>query len=240
MDEVTEDRVLGGRVMLLQPKSGLRAAIDPVLLAAAVAARPGESVLELGTGTGVAALCLARRLPGVRVVGLEIQPMLADLARRNARANALDVATVCGDVATAPFTAGCFDQVIANPPFLEAGTGTLPPAAGRSRAVGEGATALRLWVATALSLVRRRGRITFIHRADRLGDLLAALDGVGEITILPLWPAEGQPARRVIVRARSAVATPLRLAAGLVLHGSDGAYTPAAEAVLRDAASLPL
>ena len=240
-DRLTQDRLLGGRIVLAQPKSGLRAAIDPVLLAAAVPARPGTRVLDLGTGSGVASLCLARRVAALQMTGLELQPELAALAQENAALNGLAIDIVRGDVAAPPFAAGAFDHVMANPPFLLAGTGTLPPSRGKRLAVGEGEAALARWVETALTLVKPRGSITFIHRADRLAELLSALGrGAGGTVVFPLWPRQGEPAKRVLVQARRGIATPLRLAAGLVLHEADGRYTEAAESVLRDAAALPI
>jgi tRNA1(Val) A37 N6-methylase TrmN6 len=242
-DHVTCDRLLGGRLRLLQPESGLRAAIDPVLLAAAVEAGPEQTVLELGTGTGVALLCLTVRVPGISAVGLEVQPDLALLAGRNAALNGLSdrVKIMAGDVGRPPLMPASFDQVILNPPYLALGTGTLPPGRSKAKAVGEAATGLAVWIKAALSLVRPRGRITLIHRADRLAELLAAFGGeAGEIVVFPLWKAAGKPAGRVLLRARKGVASPLTIAAGLVLHEADGAYTEAADAVLRDAAPLAL
>jgi tRNA1(Val) A37 N6-methylase TrmN6 len=240
---VSRDRLLGGRLTLLQPEAGLRAAIDPVLLAAAIDPRPGETVLELGTGTGVAALCLAARCPDVRIVGLELQLDLADLARRSVAVNGFGdrVAIIVGDVALPPLVRESFDHVMANPPFLAKGSGSLPPGRGKALAVAEASADLGRWVAAALAMVRRRGSVTFIHRADRLDDLIRALDGrAGEIVVFPLWPGEGKPAGRVLLRARKGVATPLSLAPGLVLHRADGRYTEEAESVLRDAAPLSL
>jgi len=243
--EISEDRLLGGRVILRQPVGGFRAAIDPVLLAAAVAAEPGQIVLELGTGTGAAALCLARRVESVRVVGLDQQRELVRLAGENARLNGLERQAdfMVGDLLQPParLMPGGFDHVMANPPYLEAGTATLPPDRARALAVGEGAADLAAWIRFALAMVRMRGSITLIHRADRLDALLAALVGkAGEIVVFPLWPGLGKPAKRVLVRARRGIETPLKLSAGLVLHEPDGKFTAAADAVLREAAALVL
>jgi tRNA1(Val) A37 N6-methylase TrmN6 len=242
---VSEDRLLGGRVVLRQPVQGFRAAIDPVLLAAAVPAEAGQAVLELGTGTGAAALCLARRVPQLRVTGLDQQCQLVRLAAENAVLNGLECETdfMVGDLLQPParLAPGSFDHVMANPPYLEAGTATLPPDRARALAVGEGAADLAAWIRFALAMVRMRGSITLIHRADRLDALLAALIGrAGEIVVFPLWPGLGKPAKRVLVRARKGIETPLKLSAGLVLHGPDGKYTAAAEAVLREAGALGL
>ena len=80
--DLSDDKFLMGRLRLLQPLRGYRAATDPVLLAAACPATPGQSVLDLGCGAGAAALCLATRVPGLALAGLEVQPEYADLAAR--------------------------------------------------------------------------------------------------------------------------------------------------------------
>ena len=243
---VSEDRLLGGSVLLRQPVQGFRAAIDPVLLAAAVPAEPGQTVLELGAGTGAASLCLARRVPGARVTGLDRQRDLVRLAVENARLNGLAPPAcdfMVGDLLQPParLAPASFDHVMANPPFLEAGTATLPPDPSRALAVGEGEADLAAWIRFAFVLVRSRGSVTVIHRADRLDALLAALSGkAGEIVVFPLWPGAGKPAKRVLVRARRGIQTPLKLSPGLVLHEAGGKFTAEADAVLRDGAGLAL
>jgi tRNA1(Val) A37 N6-methylase TrmN6 len=250
-DSVTEDALLGGRVILRQPKAGYRTAIDPLLLAAAVPAAPGESVLDVGSGAGAAALCLARRVEGCRVAGLELQPSLVRLAGDNAELNGLAdrVQFLVGDLMAPPprLAPGSFDHVMTNPPYLEAGRANISPDPGKAAANQETTAALVDWVRFCLAMVKRKGSVTFTHRADRLDALLTALglgkggEAAGEITVFPLWTqGDGQPAKRVILRARKDVATPLRLSPGLVLQDPDGNYTDAAQAVLRDGAALEI
>ncbi|TAN63461.1 MAG: methyltransferase domain-containing protein [Magnetospirillum sp.] len=240
--EITEDHLLGGRVRLCQPAAGYRAAIDPVMLAATVAAGAGDRVLDLGCGVGAAALCLLSRLPEVRVTGVELQPELARLARLNAEANGRggSFAVIEGSVAALPAGLGGFDHVMTNPPFHQAERGTAPSGSIKATANVEGEVDLVQWLKAAVRMLRPKGQLAIIHRADRLADLLAALRGrgVGAIRILPLWPRVGRPAGRVIVLARKGSRAPLDLLPGLVLHGDDGGYTEAAEAVLRSAQGL--
>ncbi|MEQ9335273.1 methyltransferase [Thalassobaculum sp.] len=236
---VSEDALLGGRLRLRQPRDGYRAAIDPVLLAAAVPLRAGERVLDLGCGAGAVFLCLLAREPALTVTAVERDPAMAALARSNASLNGfgervevaeVDVATLLPD-----WRAGDFDQVLSNPPYLPAERADPSPHAGRAAAGVEAGSDLVAWVGRARRCLRHKGRLTMVHRADRLGDLLAALDGFGEIVVFPLWPRAGQEAKRVIVTARNGVRSPLRLAAGLVLHDAGGGYTKAADAALRGA-----
>lgn len=239
----SEDLLLGGQVRLRQPRDGYRAAIDPVLLAASVDAAPGQRVLEAGTGHGAAAICLARRVPGCSVTGIEIQPDLVRLANDNARLNNLggSVQVMIGDlVRPLPrIAAGGFDHVMANPPYLEAGRADASPDAARAAANVEGAAGLDVWLSFMLRMVRAKGTITLIHRADRLDDILTLLAGrAGEVTVFPIWQKQSRAAKRVIVSARKGIRTPMSLMAGLVMHGEDGAYTAAADEILRGAPNL--
>ena len=239
------DAILGGRVRLLQPERGYRAAIDPVLLAAAVPAASGERAAELGSGTGAAALCLAARVPGASVIGIERQADFVALARASARASALAdrVEFVHGDIADAPTRLGreAFAQVFANPPYRSAAEAYPPPDAELAAAVIEEADGLARWIDVMLALARPGGALVLIHLAERLDELLAALSGrAGAAVVFPLWPKPGRPAKRVLVRAQKGRRGRLTLAPGLVLHRADGSYTDAAEAVLRGGAPLAL
>jgi tRNA1(Val) A37 N6-methylase TrmN6 len=220
MPPVTEDAFLGGRIRLRQPAAGYRAAIDPVLLAAAVPAAAGQRVADLGCGVATAGLCLLARVPGVTVAGLELQAPLAALAAENAALNGCEqrLAVVVGDVAQPPasFAEGRFDHVMLNPPYLEPGAVRAPAQELRRIATVEGAAALEVWLARAFSLLRPRGSVTVIHRADCIDRLLAALPPrCGDVAIFPLWPRQGENARRVILQARRGSGGPLRLLSGL-------------------------
>jgi len=242
------DLLLGGRVRLRQPESGYRVAIDPVLLAAATPAVAGR-VLDIGTGVGAAALCYAVRVPGAQVTGLEIQPELAAFATENVARNDLAdrVRIITGDLLSPPgiLTPGEFDHVMANPPFMPSGRGLTPPDSSKAAATVEGEADLAAWIDFGLRMVKPKGSLTLVHRADRLDEVLALLHSraggpVGGIVVFPLWPGRGRPAKRVIIRARPGVRTPMRLTAGLALHRDDGEYDDDALAVLRDGEALAL
>lgn len=244
---VTEDRLLGGRVRLLQAARGYRVAIDPVILAAAVPTRAGEAVLDLGCGSGAAALCLLARVPGVEATGLECDPAAAALARDNAAANGVGdrFRVLEGELLAAPpaLRAARFDHVLLNPPYLDPARARLPEDPDRRRSHGEAAAGLADWLDIGLRRLRDDGSLSVIHRAERLDEILAALTGrAGGVVVFPLWPggAEARPAKRILLRARKGSRAPLSLHPGLVLHRPDGGFTPAAEAVLRDAAPLPV
>ena len=242
---VTDDTLLGGRVLLRQPASGYRVAIDPVFLAAAIPAMPGDAVLDLGAGVGAATLCLAVREPGCRVVGIDRERALVRLAIQNVESNRLTgrADMMVGDLLRPPprLAPGSFAHVMANPPFLTTEEGTASPEAVKAGANQESEAKLDDWLRCALNMVKPKGSVTFIYRADRLERLLATMAGrLGELVVYPLWAGGEKPASRVLVRGRKSVAAPTRLMPGLVLHEPDGRYTAAADAVLRHGAGIVL
>lgn len=240
----TEDRLLDGRLTLMQPAKGYRAGLDAALLAAACDAAPGERTLDAGCGAGAALLAAAFRRPNVRFVGVERSAEAAALARRNAEANGLTdrVEVLEADIAT-PFARlglASFDAALSNPPFFDdPATLRAPHPAKREAWMAEGG--LAAWTGFLSKAVREGGTITVIHQAERLADLLALLaPKCGSFQIRPIHPHADAPAKRVLIRAVKTGKAPLRLLPPLVLHPRDGAkHTDEAEAILRGRASLP-
>jgi tRNA1(Val) A37 N6-methylase TrmN6 len=242
----TEDRLLDGRVRLRQPRRGLRAGLDAVLLAACVPARPGERVLEAGCGSGAALLCLAARVPRLVLIGVERDSALAGLAAANAVANGMETGGMAllrrGDVrdlALARELAPC-DHAFANPPFWPAGTAPPDPARRGATHESDGA-GLAQWARFLAAALRPQGSLSLILPATRLDAGVAALAaaGCGGTRLVPFWPRAGAPARRVLLQARRGGRGPARIGPGVVLHEADGRWSAVAEAVLRDGAPLP-
>ncbi len=244
-EDVVEDGFLDGRVRLRQPRKGYRAATDPVLLAASVSARAGQSVLDLGCGAGTAALCLAARVPGLDLQGLEIQESYASLARENATLNGVALAVHTGDLRAMPaaLKTQTFDGVMLNPPWHEpANRGSPDLARDRANRLD---IPLGDWIGAALSRLRPGGWIHVIQRAEALPEILTALDvPAGQIAVLPLASRIGRPAKRVIVKARKGAKGPFRLMPALVMHegpahlADEDDFTDQARAILRDGAPL--
>lgn len=236
--DVTEDRLLGGRIRLLQPRRGYRVAVDAVLLAAAVEAAPAARVLDLGAGVGAVGLCLATRVAGCSVLGVELQAVLAGLAERSAEMNGLGerVRTIVHDLAQdLPPGLAPFDVVATNPPYLPAHVADPSPDPSKALATVESSAGLARWLTVACGAARPDGSLVMIHRADREAEIVAHLArlGWGDVTVKHL-----PPAARVLVRARRRDGLRQRTSPPLVLHGPSGGYTEEAEAILRHAAPL--
>lgn len=239
----SEDRVLGGRIHLRQPRRGYRAGLDAALLAAACDALPGQRVIEAGCGVGGALLAAAARRPGAAFVGVERDPDALALAQYNIAANNLGerVEALAGDVGQGFRAQGLapFDAAMANPPFFDEPAALRGPAPERAGAylADDG---LGAWIGFLLKAVREGGAITLIHRADRLADMLALLaPKAGSVRIRPIQPFADEPAKRVLVRAIKTGKAPLMLLPPLILHdGAGGKHTAQVEAILRGEAKL--
>ncbi|HZC54433.1 MAG TPA: methyltransferase [Xanthobacteraceae bacterium] len=246
--ETSEDAVLGGKLVLRQPRRGHRFGHDAILLAASVAALSGERAVELGAGVGAAGLALASRVDGLDVTLVDLNPTLTALAGENIernglsdrmRAVGLDVGAQASAFAAAGLAFGSVDHVLMNPPF-NAAQNPSPDRVRRMAHVASDAT-LGQWLGAAARLLRPAGVVTLIWRADGLGDVLTALAvDFGAIAVLPIHGKLGSPAIRVVVRAAKDRNSPLVLLPGFVLADAEGKPTVAAETVLRDGAALSL
>lgn len=233
--------LLGGKLTLKQA-GGYRAALDPLLLAASLALKPGDHAVELGCNAGAALLSAAVLNRDVRFTGVERDGQAAHLADENAAVNGLcdQVEIVHGDALTWRPSAA-LDAVFFNPPFFDDPSVLRAPSPDKREAwINE--AGLAAWIGAGLKRLREGGRLTLIQRADRLSDILRALEAkAGGVAVLPVHPRKDEPAKRVIVSAVKVSKAPLRLLPGLVLHdGPGGAYIPEADAILRGDAQTAL
>jgi len=241
----TVDGFLGNRIRLIQPARGHRAGLDAALLQALIPGGAEGCLVDLGTGCGAVAMAAAARAPALRVIGVDFDEGLLGMAGRaltlpeNAEL-AGRVQWIHADIGVARperEAAGLADDsaewVTMNPPFDVGGRVRPSPSARRQQAhVGTGTT-LADWVRTAAGLLKPKGRLALIHRADALGDVLAELgERFGAITIRPVHPRRGEPASRILVSAIRGSGAPLTLLPGLILHRADGSWNSEAGSLL--------
>jgi tRNA1(Val) A37 N6-methylase TrmN6 len=241
--ETTEDDFLGGAVRLIQPKDGYRVSMDTVMLAASVPAEAGEAVLEGGVGSAGAAICLAKRVAGCKVAGLELQDDMLAYAARNVAHNGLQdqISLRGGCITDLSGKQSQFDHVMLNPPYLPRGKAVRPPVANKGIAHMDSNASLKDWIKFAVHYCKQKGSITVIIRADRMDEVIAHMHRrVGDIMIMPLWPRDGVPAKRVIVQGRKGAHGAASILPGLALHGAVDRYTDAAHKILWDGAALDL
>jgi tRNA1(Val) A37 N6-methylase TrmN6 len=245
--ETTEDAVLGGRLRLRQPVHGHRVGHDAILLSAATGARGGEHAIDLGAGVGAAGLALAARVVDLKVTLVEVDPVLCSLATYNARLNRLDsrVKALALDVVNSNALVGgglspeSADRVLMNPPFHDPRRQNVSPDPRRRLAHVGAPGLLKRWVNTAAWLLKARGVLTLIWRADAMEEVLEALGTpFGAIAVLPVLPRAGAPAIRVLVRAVKGSGGARKDYPALALNDESGQPTASVEAVLREGKTL--
>jgi tRNA1Val (adenine37-N6)-methyltransferase len=234
--DATCDELLRGKIRVWQPRRGHRVSLDALFLAD-FARRGGvpRRILDLGCGVGVVAIALLAADGEATALGLELQPELAELARRNVGENRLDgrLAIVEGDLREAR-ELGAFDAVVANPPFFR---GRTPPAAERAVARHEVSCTMADVAAAARRFVTARGLVALVYPAERLVEVIGALDaaGLAARVLRFVHSVAGEPARRVLVEAAPGWRGGVTVLAPLVVHGADRkTYTPEAAAILGD------
>ena len=236
MTATTRGTLLGGRVPYEQPVAGYRTGIEPVFLAASIPAAAGERVLEAGTGAGAATLCLARRVPGLRALGVERDEVSAELARRNAAGSpGIEIRT--GAIETLQDVVPVH-HAFANPPWHHpAGTS---PAHARRRAALQAAApdTVAIWVHALGRHLLPGGTLTLVLAARLMSEGNAALRRIGAVRRRMLIARPGREPRIVLLHAAKGSTGPDRDLPALILHGEGSRYSAEAEAVLRDAAAL--
>ncbi|WP_243372429.1 tRNA1(Val) (adenine(37)-N6)-methyltransferase [Microvirga solisilvae] len=238
MNEITKDCLLGGRVSLVQPAKGHRAGTDAVLLAAAAPVKPGDKVLDIGAATGAVGLMVAARVAGVNLGFVERDPGLAELCRLNCRENEIEADIFVADLLDkasrheAGLRPESVDVVLTNPPFLEEGQARISPDQGKAAAHALPSGGLEAWLKACVNLLRPKGQFVLIHRADKVAECLAGLDGrLGGIGLRSVHPSADKPAIRVLISGIKGSRAPLSILPPLILNGPDGRFTPQAEAL---------
>ncbi|EIM26078.1 tRNA1(Val) (adenine(37)-N6)-methyltransferase [Microvirga lotononidis] len=245
MIDITEDLLLGGRVHLVQPERGHRAGTDAVLLAASAPLRPGDVVLDVGAATGAVGLMAAARQKDARFVFVERDPHLAELCRRNCRDNGVDGQVAVADVLdrdsrlAAGLASESADLVLTNPPFLEEGQARISPDQRRAAAHALPSGGLETWLKACAGLLKPKGRLVLIHRADRTVECLRILDKwFGGLELRFVHSTADRPAIRLLLSGIKGSRAPSSILPPLILNGSDGHFTPQAEALHRGEGTL--
>jgi tRNA1(Val) A37 N6-methylase TrmN6 len=241
-ENAPEIHVLDHKVRLLQAESGFRTSLDSVFVAAACPAKEGERILDLGAGVGGASFCLLWRVEGSHVTGLEIQQGHVELATKNIALNKAEgrAKFINADIREWRGESR-FDHIICNPPYLDAGTYTRSASEERAKALGheEENVTVEDWIDAGFHNLKSGGSMTIIHRADYTDKIIHGLGRkFGAVEIIPLYPKAGKEAVRVIVRALKDRRTPAQILPAILLHEDNGAYTAAADVILRDGSAI--
>ena len=171
------DLFLDGRLKLIQSRDGYRFSIDAVLLSQFATIRPGDVVIDLGTGCGVIPLILLLTKPVGHVFGLEIQAELIIQAARNARLNGFQerMDVVRGDFRHLPFHPGFADLVVCNPPYRKIKSGRINPHPQKAIARHEILASLDDLLQVAAALLTKKGRFALVYPVVRLAEVFVCM-----------------------------------------------------------------
>ncbi len=235
----TVDQFLGGKVLLKQPKTGLRATSDAVVCAACVSINQNETLLDVGAGSGIIGLCVNARIP-CHITSIEKQPDLIQLIQENAQLNHQSITPILMDIFQKDQIKGqLFHHVVTNPPFYDT--------TGQGRRNCQQRTAyqadfqLTQWLQFCMKHLKAKGTLTLIHQPQYLNEILSVLSTkLGHIEIIPIQSKKDTPANRIIVRGKLGDKTPIKILPPLIMHHKNGTRTRVAEKILRQGLPVSL
>lgn len=240
----TQDYLLDRKITIFQPVDGYRASTDAVMLAAMVDKAKNATILDVGSGTGAVSLCLAERFKqeNVQISGLELQPDLAELSNMSAQKNGFDFLKfyhrdIRAKETSKEFIPCSYDIVISNPPYSDHDMPS--PNSSKATAHNFGALEFEMWINFCLKMVKPFGRIYMINRVESLPKICSLIQSkAGSLTILPIYSKHEQPAKRIIISMQKDSKAPCVILPPFFVHLSSGAYSNAAEKILREGKSF--
>lgn len=218
-------------LQLLQKKDGFCFGVDAVLLSHFAQVTKNDTVIDLGTGTGIIAILLAAKKAPRKVTGLEIQADMAEMALRSVALNGLEgkVDIVCGDIRESVqlFGAASFDAVVTNPPYMSRGGGLLNPADAKAVARHEILCTLEDVITTAARLLRTGGKFSMVHRPQRLADIIYLMrsNAIEPKHLRMVHPSPGKSPNMVLISGTRNGNPELRVQEPLYIYDSQGNYT---------------
>jgi tRNA1Val (adenine37-N6)-methyltransferase len=243
----TLDLLFNGSLKIIQKKKGYRFSIDAILLAhfTCIHHRRADSIIELGTGSGVIPLILAQRFKEAVITGVEVQGSLADLAQRNVIMNMLtDRVTIVKDDLRRlreNNPPSSFDLVLSNPPFYPAEAGRINPGSERAIARHELAGSLEDIVKISSYLLKPRGRLVMIYPAFRLVDLIYQVrrNGLEPKLMRVVYSRADTEAKLVLLSCSRGGRSALKVLKPLIVYQGIGASTEELQEIYQWVGSLP-
>lgn len=216
---------------IIQNKDGFRFGVDAVILANFADVKKGDSVIDLGTGTGIISILLAGKTEAASITGLEIQPGFADMASRSVVLNDLTgrVKVVCGDIKNAveQFGASKYDLVVTNPPYMNMGGGLVNPSDSKAIARHEILCCLEDVIKVAGKLLVPGGQFAMVHRPDRIVDIVYLMRtyGIEPKFLRFVHPSPYKKANLLLIKGTRGGRPQLKMMSPLYIYDDKGSFS---------------
>lgn len=233
-NEKIEDLQCQG-LQIIQSSTEYRFTTDAVLLANFCRDMKGKFCVEFGAGSGVISLLLAKKKHARRIVAIEIQPVLADMAARSVILNGLQdrIEVICCDLKQAQRHLDALaDVVVCNPPYRRLGSGEIQQADNIAVCRHELKATLADVIASAAKVLNNRGSFYLVHQASRICEIICLCreHNLAVKEILPVCPRPDTEPNLVLVRAVKCGESECVLHKPMSVLDADGNYTPEAKA----------
>lgn len=234
----TNDYLLDKKVKIFQPIDGYRASTDAVFLSSLLDSKKvkkGDTILDVGSGTGAISLCLASRLKDVKITGIDIQKDLVELSNMSSKENGYDsfLTYINTDIRKkTSLPSGSFSFVITNPPYSDHDM----PSPNESKKLAHNHQDFDLtgWLSFCLKMLKPKGYLLVINRTEAINEIITAIDKkAGSINVLPIYSKLGQDAKRVAIIAQKTAKGITKILPPFYTHNEDGSYTDKAQSILR-------
>ena len=245
MEEETLDEILERRLRVFQTKRGYRFSLDSILLAHFVSLKPPARAIDIGCGSGIILLILAKRFPQSNFAGLEIQKNLAALAEKSTTINELEsrVKIFSGDARDIKnvFPARSFDAVIFNPPYRKLNSGRINPHPEKAIARHEINGSLKVFLTAAKYLLRSAGTVFTIYPAKRLAELVCLFrdSDIEPKKMKLIFSDNFSEAEFVLVEGKSGGHEELKIESPLFIYDQNKKYTQEMEGVFTELSLFP-
>ena len=241
--EVSKNKILGGSISLFQPKKGFRVSIDSILLSSSI--KKYSNCMEFGTGSGVILIYLSKKFPNSKIIGVEKNIELVELAKKNILENNVNdknTKVICSDLLSKSFLKeynNKLDRVIMNPPYFCLNNVIKSDNKLKSSARYE--ANINQWFLAAYKKLKPKGYMNFVFRSENLDLILSKLySSWGDIKIFPLWPKANVRSKLMIIQARKNINSGVQILPGLILHNNDGSYTDECNSILNNKSNIQL
>ena len=246
MEEETIDEILNGGLRVFQKKKGYRFSIDSILLAHFAALRQRTRFIDIGCGSGIILLILAKRFPNTKCRGLEIQENLAALARKNSQINCLEsrVDIVHGDARDIKniFPERSFDSVIFNPPYRKLNSGRINPHPEKAIARHEIDGSLKDFLKASKYLLKPAGTVFTIYPAKRLVELIYLFreSGIEPKKMKLVFSDISSDAEFALVEGKKGSHEELKLEKSLFIYDQERNYTEEMSGIFSELSHFPI